>query len=190
MTRCALGELGEEGPSKGHNRRLGRAFPGQFTMKIVNSAAVSAEHRKSPKGSFEIIRRHVSVALGTARNVGAWGNGHPFEVEIAQIPPGKKGYPYHSHAAQTEYYAVLSGSGVVTDGTGGRSQIKAGDHFIFLPGEAHQIANDSAEMLEYLVIADNHRADVTTYPATGKRMLMPEARCVNPSPTEYYDGEE
>src|ERR1700690_2450207 len=82
-----------------------RLYP---TMHLVNSSSVPIEHRKSPRGSFEIVRRHISVALGAKRNVGAWGNGHPFEVEVAQIPPGKKGYPYHSHAAQTEYYAVLS----------------------------------------------------------------------------------
>jgi uncharacterized cupin superfamily protein len=159
-------------------------------MHLVNCLSVPVEHRKSPKGSFEILRRHVSVALGTKRGVGAWGNGHPFEVEIAQIPPGKKGYPYHSHAAQTEYYAVLSGSGTVTDEKGGKSPIKAGDHFVFLPGEAHQIGNDSQEVLEYIVIADNHRADVTTYPTTGKRGIMPEARCVHLTEAEYYDGEE
>jgi len=159
-------------------------------MQLVNSSSVPIEKRKSPKGSFEIIRRHISVALGSKRNIGPWANGHPFEVELAQIPPGKKGYPYHSHAAQTEYYAILSGSGIVTDEKGVDSPIKAGDHFVFLPGEAHQITNDSPDMLEYIVIADNHRADVTTYPSTGKRMLMPEARCIHPGAAEYYEGEE
>jgi uncharacterized cupin superfamily protein len=159
-------------------------------MRIISQASVPAEHRKSPKGTYEIIRRHVSVALGAPRSVGPWGGGHPFEVEVARIPPGRKGYPYHSHAAQTEYYAVLSGRGTVIDEKGGRCPIAAGDHFVFLPGEAHQVLNDSGEDLEYIVIADNHRADLTTYPATGKRMLMPEARCVRPVPADYYEGEE
>ena len=156
----------------------------------MNQTTVPIEHRKSPKGTFEVIRRHMSVALGGARNLGPWGGGHPFEVEVARIPAKKKGYPYHSHAAQTEYYVVLSGTGLVTDENGKSTKIRMGDHFIFLPGEAHQITNDSMEDLEYLVIADNHRADVTTYPATGKRMLMPEARCVRPADADYYDGEE
>jgi uncharacterized cupin superfamily protein len=68
--------------------------------------------------------------------------------------------------------------------------IKPGDHFVFLPGEAHQITNDSSADLEYLVIADNHRADVTTYPKTGKRQIKPEMRCIRPEPADYYEGEE
>ena len=159
-------------------------------MHLVNTSAVPVDHRKSPKGIFEIIRKHISVALGTTRDVGPWGGGHPFEVELARIPPGKKGFPYHSHAAQTEYYAVLSGSGVVTDEMNQNTPIKPGDHFVFLPGEAHQITNDSSADLEYLVIADNHRADVTTYPKTGKRQIKPEMRCIRPEPADYYEGED
>jgi uncharacterized cupin superfamily protein len=159
-------------------------------MHIVNQSSVAIEHRKSPKGIYEIIRKHISVALGTTRDVGAWGGGHPFEVELARIPPGKKSFPYHSHAAQTEYYAVLAGNGIVKDEAGKDTPIKAGDHFIFLPGEAHQIANDSSADLEYLVIADNHRADVTTYPNTGKRQIKPEMRCIRPVAADYFEGEE
>jgi uncharacterized cupin superfamily protein len=159
-------------------------------MQLVNQSGVPEEHRKSPKGGFEIFRKHVSVALGGVRDVGVWGGGHPFDVELARIPPGKKGYPYHSHAAQTEYYIVLSGSGAVTDGKGKVSPISAGDHFICHPGEAHLIANDSNADLEYLVIADHHRADVSTYPRTGKRMIKPESRCIRPVEADYYEGEE
>jgi len=130
------------------------------------------------------------VALGGIRDVGPWGGGYPFDVEIARIPPKKKGYPYHFHAAQTEYYVVLAGTGFVVDGTGTCTPIKPGDHFIFIPGEAHQIANDSMEDLVYLVIADNHRADVTTYPNTGKRMIKPEMLCIRPVETDYYENEE
>jgi uncharacterized cupin superfamily protein len=159
-------------------------------MRLVNQSAVPTDHRESPKGSFEVIRRHMSVALGGIRDVGPWAGGHPFDVELARIPPKKKGYPYHAHAAQTEYYIVLAGAGSVIDEAGTHTAIKAGDHFIFLPGEAHQIANDSHGDLEYLIIADNHRADVTTYPKTGKRMIKPEARCIQPVHADYYEGEE
>ncbi len=132
----------------------------------------------------------MSLGLGGAKDTGPWGGGHPFDVEIARIPPGRKGYPYHAHAAQTEYYIVLAGSGIVIDERGTRIPIRAGDHFIFLPGEAHQIANEATEDLEYIVVADNHRADITTYPLTGKRMIKPEMRCVRTSDADYYEGEE
>lgn len=159
-------------------------------MQIVNESAVTIEHRKSPKGDFEIFRQNVTPALGGKRDVGPWGGGHPFDVERARLPAGKKNYPYHAHAAQTEYYIILVGTGRVIDGAGKETSIRAGDHFIFLPGEAHQIVNDSAQDLEYIVIADNHRADITTYPRTGKRFLKPGYQCIRPDTVDYYEGEE
>jgi len=159
-------------------------------MLLVRHSEVPEEHRKSPKGAFEIFRRHMSLALGGVRDVGTWAGGHPFDVELARIPSGKKGYPYHSHAAQTEYYIVLSGSGAVTDEKGKTVPIRTGDHFIFHPGQAHLITNDSKADLEYIVIADHHRADVSTYPRTGKRMIKPESKCIRPVEADYYEGEE
>jgi len=69
-------------------------------------------------------------------------------------------------------------------------RIRAGDHVIVPPGEAHQIVNDSAADLKYYVIADHPRADVTTYPKTGKRQIKPELRYVRMEDVGYYDGEE
>jgi uncharacterized cupin superfamily protein len=106
------------------------------------------------------------------------------------LPAGKKNFPYHSHAAQTEYYIIISGSGQAKDGTGQTHPIKAGDHFICPPGESHQLANDSDRDLEYFVIADHHRADVSTYPGTDKRMIKPEYRVIRLAEADYYEGEE
>jgi len=72
---------------------------GEIPMNKVNQSKVEVEHEKSPKGSFEIVRRHISVALGGKRDVGVWGGGHPFDVELGVIAKGKKGYAYHAHAA-------------------------------------------------------------------------------------------
>lgn len=132
----------------------------------------------------------MSLALGGIKDRGDWGGGHPFDIELAVIPAGKKNYPYHSHAAQTEYYIVLSGNAVVIDGAGARLPIQAGDHLIVPPGEAHQIVNESTEDLRYFVIADHHRADVTTYPKTNKRQIKPEMRCVSLEDVDYYRDEE
>jgi uncharacterized cupin superfamily protein len=159
-------------------------------MNKANESAVEPKHEKSPAGSFQMIRRHMSVALGGKRDVGAWGGGHPFDVELAIIPAGKKNYPYHSHAAQTEYYIIVSGTGVFVDETGREHAMVAGDHIVVHPGQAHQIKNTSDQELRYYVIADNHRADVATYPITGKRHIKPEMRCVTAEDVDYYLGEE
>jgi uncharacterized cupin superfamily protein len=159
-------------------------------MHITNQSSVPVEHRLSPKGTYEIYRQHISLALGGIKDVGPWGGGHPFDVELAKIPPGKKGYPYHSHAAQTEYYLIVSGKGQVLDGAGKFTPIGSGDHIIFGPGEAHQLLNNSEEDLIFFVLADHHRAEITTYPHSGKRQVKPEYRYFRISDVDYYDGEE
>jgi uncharacterized cupin superfamily protein len=159
-------------------------------MKKINIAEVPVEHRHSPKGRFELKRQHVSLALGGIKNVGPWGGGHPFDIELTTMPPGKTNYPIHSHAAQTEHYIILSGTGLLRDDKGGEARLVAGDHVICHPGDAHQIQNDGSEPLLFYVIADHHRADVVTYPHTGKRWLTPEGRVVTTADAGYYAGEE
>ena len=75
-------------------------------------------------------------------------------------------------------------------GSGRDEAIKAGDHFICHPGTAHQIVNDSTGDLVYYVIADQHRADITTYPRTDKRQIKPEYRYFRIEDADYYEGEE
>jgi uncharacterized cupin superfamily protein len=159
-------------------------------MHIINESQVAEEHRTSPKGTYEIFRKHISLVLGGVKDVGSWGGGHPFDMELARIPPGKKNFPLHSHAAQTEYYIIISGSGLLLHGEGASRAVKAGDHIILSPGEAHELSNNSDRDLVYFVLADHHRADVTTYPHTGKRQIKPEYRVVRLSDADYYEGEE
>ena len=58
------------------------------------------------------------------------------------------------------------------------------------PGEPHQIENNGDSPLIYYVISDHHRADITSYPNTGKRQIKPEYRVVMCEDTVYYAGEE
>ena len=97
-------------------------------MRIVHEDDVPVEQRRSPRGAFEIHRRHVSLALGGVKDTGPWGGGHPFDVELARIPPGRKGYPCHSHAAQSEYYLVIAGTGRVVGADGPGERIRPGSH--------------------------------------------------------------
>jgi uncharacterized cupin superfamily protein len=159
-------------------------------MRVINQADVPVEKRKSPQGAFELRRQHMSVALGGVRDKGPWAGGHPFDVEHAVLPPGKKNYPCHAHVAQTEYYIFLAGRGQAVDAAGKSWPLKAGDHLLCLPGEPHQIFNDSDGDLEYFVIADHHPADVTFYPRTGKFSIKPEGRIVRVQDADYFEGEE
>lgn len=159
-------------------------------MKIVNETHIPSEHRRSPHGAYELFRKPIALALGGLKDIGRWGGGIPFDIEMATLPPGKMNYPLHSHAAQTEYYMIVSGRGVVLDQEGNAFDIGAGDHFVTRPGVAHQIRASPESELVYYVIADNPPADVISYPKTGKRFIKPENRFLEVKDSEYYaEGE-
>src|SRR3954463_9903399 len=123
-------------------------------MRKVNTRELAGEEWSSPKGKFRGAGKEISIALGRDPASPNAKNRHPFDVEILRIAPGQIPYPYHSHAAQWEFYHVISGRGVLRH-EGGVTPIEAGDAFIFPPEEPHQLQNDSSADLIVYVIADN-----------------------------------
>ncbi len=115
---------------------------------------------------------------------------HAFDVEILRIAPGQTPYPYHSHAAQWEFYHVISGNGIARH-SDGSTEIRADDAFIFRPGEPHQLMNDGIEDLVVYVIADNPIGESCHYPDSGKWLVRsPERRLLRSEPLDYFDGDE
>jgi uncharacterized cupin superfamily protein len=114
-----------------------------------------------------------------------------------RIPCGKSYCPYHSHAAESELYLVVSGRGSVRD-KDGSTIVSAGDAFFFQPGEAHQLTNSGDEDFVYYVVADNPRSggvggDSCFYPDSGKWAVVKEGFedvIVRGKETDYFDGEE
>ena len=159
-------------------------------MKKINESEVQQESRKSPKGSYELSRQYISLALGGKKDLGTWAGGHPFDIELSRLPVGKKNFPFHSHAAQWEHYIIISGTGRFLDNEKNWHDVKSGDHIICPPGDSHQLENDGNEELVYYVIADHHPADITSYPNTNKRQLKPEYRIVETVDSDYYKDEE
>ena len=159
-------------------------------MKKVNSNELEEYSWTSPKGKFAGAGKDLSEALGwDAQGADARAR-HPFAVEILHLAPGQTPYPYHSHAAQWEFYHVISGRGVVRDDAG-RTAIEAGDAFIYGPGEPHQLINDSAEDLVIYVVADNPIGESCYYPDSGKWLVRsPERRLLRGEALDYFDGEE
>ncbi len=161
-----------------------------MSVQIVNTADIGWENRKSPRGSFQRAGKKISEALGRDRRSMDLSQRHPFDVELQKVPPGAASCPYHSHSAQYEFYLVISGTGSVRDADGRRA-VKAGDAFLFKPGEAHQVINDGSEDLIYQVIADNPMGETCYYPDSEKwAVKSPEYRLVRGAPLDYYDGEE
>jgi uncharacterized cupin superfamily protein len=158
-------------------------------MKKINTNELKEYTWASPKGKFAGAGRDLSEALGWDP-AGEASSRHPFAVEILRIPAGQTPYLYHSHSAQWEFYHVISGKAVVRDESG-KSEVAEGDAFIFGPGEAHQLMNESAEDVLIYVVADNPIGESCYYPDSGKWLVRsPERRILRGEALDYFDGEE
>ena len=158
-------------------------------MRKINISQVSETAQHSPKGTFAVFRKHISLALGGLKDVGVFGGGHPFDLELVRVPPGRAAWPLHSHSAQWELYVIISGSGEVRT-LSETIPVGIGDAFIHPPEEAHQLRNIGSDDLVYYVIADHALADVTYYPDSSKWFTKPQRKSFRMLETDYYDGEE
>lgn len=145
--------------------------------------------QNSPKGKFSLYRRSLTLATGGLKDTGTWGGGHPFDLEIHRLPPGKADFPLHAHSAQWEAYYILSGTGQVRTEEG-KEGIQTGDYLVLPPGEAHQLINTGSEDLTFLVVANNPQADIIHYPDSGKWMLKPQRKVFEMQDVDYFKGEE
>ncbi|TDU66160.1 Cupin domain-containing protein [Prosthecobacter fusiformis] len=158
-------------------------------MNRTHSEDLPWNTQNSPQRKYGVMRRGLSQAAGCPKDTGTWGGGHPFEVEIHRVAPGKINFPLHEHSAQWEAYYILSGMGQVR-GPKGTESIQAGDYLVFPPGEAHQIINHTEEELTFMVIADQPQADAIHYPESGKWLLKPQKKCFEMNEVDYFKGEE
>jgi uncharacterized cupin superfamily protein len=159
-------------------------------MQKVNTNELTELEWSSPKGKFVGAGKQVSEALGRKPQSMDLSERHPFDVEILRILPGKTPYAYHSHSAQWEFSHVLSGKGLARD-KDEKTPIREGDAFIFKPGEAHQLINDSDKDLVICVVADNPIGESFYWPDSQKWcMNSPERRLMRSNPLDYFDGEE
>lgn len=159
-------------------------------VKKVNLHSLKEEEFHSPKGTFGGGFRGLSLALGRKETSTDLMERHPFDVEVARIPAGKRNCPYHSHSAQWEYYQVLEGAGFVRHAEG-ETPIEPGDAFLFKPGEPHQLRAAEDGDLLVLVVADNPIGESCHYPDSGKWLVRSPRRClIRSEPLDYFDGEE
>ena len=161
-------------------------------MRKINLKDVEWQDRHSPKGKFGRRMKNISVALGREPESLDLAKRWPFDLALVRIPKGKSLCPYHSHAAESELYLVVSGKGSIRD-RDGSTIVAAGDAFFFGPGEAHQLTKAGEEDFVYYVIADNPRGDSCFYPDSGKFAAWKEGMnevIVKGKETDYFDGEE
>lgn len=147
---------------------------------------------RSPQGRFNVLRKHLSIALGGIKDRGPETGGHPFDVELCRIPAGARNWPLHAHQVQWEFFLVLSGHGLLLTESG-TSPIGPGDFLIAPPkAEAHQIHNTGAEPMELLIVADNPDTDVVRYPESQRTFTKPERimRDASGRDVDFWQGED
>jgi uncharacterized cupin superfamily protein len=159
-------------------------------MKTVRIDELPWESAQSPKGKFHSYFRNISLALGAKRDVGTWGGGHPFDLQMRRVPPGKAVCPFHAHQAQWELFVVVSGEATVRANEQ-RTVVRAGEAFVQEPGTAHQILNTGTEDFVFYVIADHPQWDSCYYPDSKKWIVKPARKCFREeSAVDYFDREE
>jgi uncharacterized cupin superfamily protein len=159
-------------------------------MKKINLDQLPWKERKSPKGRFQIRYRNVAAAFRERKTGPRFPGEPPFEYAVLAIPPGAANFPFHSHAAEWEFYHLLSGAGVMRAGRR-KMAVKAGDCLMCPPGEPHQLINTGRKDLVYCVVANNAPADIWQYPDSGKWGFSVGPTFFRLTPVEaYYEGEE
>jgi uncharacterized cupin superfamily protein len=159
-------------------------------MRIVNLADIEWQPHGSPTKKFHRDEKKISEAPGRKPKSMDLLERHPFDVEVARVPPGSSLCPYHSHSAQWEFYHVISGGGIARH-DGGKVEIEPGDAFLFKSDEPHQIINDRTNDLVLYIVADNPIGETCHYPDSEKwAVRSPEYRIMRGEGLDYYDLEE
>jgi uncharacterized cupin superfamily protein len=160
-----------------------------FTTRKLHPDSLPWGPWQSPKGKFRGTGKSLSIALGAKPNTPTGLGGHPFDLELGKLAPGECGCPFHSHAAQWEFYIFLSGTGTVRT-EAGTTGVSAGDIVLHPPGEAHMFTNTGNTDLLYYLVADNPPLDVWRYPDSDKWGHSAPRKFFRAPDVDYWDGEE
>jgi uncharacterized cupin superfamily protein len=162
-------------------------------MKKINVNDIPWRERKSPNGKYYRYLRDVAAAFKSPATGPKFRSEPPFEVELVRLPPGARNCPFHSHAAEWEFYLVVSGTGKIRAGRLTRP-LRTGDCVLNPPGEPHQIINTGKEDLLYYVIANNSVADFYYYPDSDKWGLwsphLKHDESFRLQDVNYFEGED
>jgi uncharacterized cupin superfamily protein len=128
-------------------------------QRVVNLDELELEHG-AQGDKFEWNSARVGPKLG-ARDLG-----YSYDV----VPPGKASCPFHSHRAEEEMFFIVKGEGTLRYGDE-RRRVRAGDFIccpVGGPETAHQLVNDSKDVLAYISVSTMMPAEVCEYPDSGK----------------------
>ena len=205
-TRAIL-EAAVAAADKGPWPRQPRDRPGATPARTAGAADEAADAPRSTPPTTALRRALVVRAADVPPDRTAHGayeydkrlivprRGNQCTVALMEVPPGKSAYPYHYHAAVTEVFFVLEGSGRLRTPEG-IVTVDPGDVAVFPPGPAgaHQLTNASdTQVLRYVDFDTTAPADAPFYPDSGKVSVIVDGMTTGPfrldSQVDYYDGE-
>ena len=101
--------------------------------------------------------------------VGNHIGGELIGASMAEVGPGNKLWPYHTHYANEEWVIVLAGEPTLRTPEG-EQVLKEGDVVCFPRGEkgAHQIINRTESPIRVLMLSSMVAPDIVHYPDTEK----------------------
>lgn len=133
-----------------------------MSKPIVNIADL--DMKASSKGTrFESKAGRIGGVLGM-KALGA---------QFIVVPPGKSGFPFHSHRNNEEMFIVLEGEGTYRRGDESWT-VRAGDIISAVAGDAstaHQLTNTGSVDIRYFAISTRNDPDILEYPDSGKFMV-------------------
>ena len=128
--------------------------------------------------------------------VGHHIGGELIGASMAEVEPGSKMWPYHTHHTNEEWVIVLRGEPTLRTPEG-EEVLKEGDVVAFRRGKegAHQIINRTDAPVRVLMLSSMIQGDIVEYLDTGKVLAeSPAGETVmfsRPGPkVDYWEGED
>jgi uncharacterized cupin superfamily protein len=136
---------------------------------------------------------------GTSHQLAKLAGNLQLGASLMELPPGAISYPFHYHCMNEEAIYIVSGTGTARIGEA-RVAVRAGDWIAYPagPATAHQMINDGAVPLVYLMLSTKHPCEVVGYPDSNKIAAMAGTSWDKPwirqivrsgESLDYWDGE-
>ena len=132
--------------------------------RVIDQRVVNIDELELAHGSHGDKFEWRAARIGP--RLGAKDLGYSYDV----VPPGKVSCPFHSHRAEEEMFFIVKGEGTLRYGAE-RRKVRAGDFIccpVGGPDTAHQLVNDSSDVLAYISVSTMMPAEVCEYPDSGK----------------------